>query len=216
MACSWCGGHGHNKTTCEAAPDWFKGSRPRKKSQCSYCHQTGHNVRTCSNIPEDKELLHIIEGNWRRKLRGFFDEALPGLGTGAIVVDTESQTTLMMKKAVAKPFISEYGALTWMCLYVSCQDLSMPEHHEGHYVWVPWRPRYVFRARPSNLGRFAAWQVISPASESAKEYFWSDFTNYKSDLAFKDHRFNPALMRQAMNEIDLCDYDAQIALKKTE
>lgn len=214
MACSWCGGHGHNKLTCETAPDWIKGSR--KKPQCSYCLQTGHNVRTCPSIPEDKELLHTIEANWRRELRGFFDEALPGLGTGAIVLDTSSQTTMMMKKAGVKPIISVYGALTWACLHIHCQDLALPPHCEANYVWVPWRPRHLFQARPSSLGRFAAWRVISPASESAKEYFWSEFTNYKSDLSFKKHGFNGELMRQAMNEIDFCDHDAQIVLRKTE
>lgn len=214
MACSWCGAHGHNKTTCKAAPNWIKSSR--KKPQCSYCHQTGHNVRTCPSVPGDKELLHTIEANWRRELRGHLDEVLPGLGTGAIILCIETQTTLMIEKAAGVPFISDWGALTWECLRIHYQSFALPPHCGANRVWMPWvLPRHVFRDRPSNP-RFTSWQVISPASESAKEYFWNDFTNYKTDLSFKRPGFDGKIMRQVMNEIDLLEHSTQITLKKTE
>lgn len=107
VACKYCYEEGHNRRGCPSRKsrvedlirrgecnnffvieqrDYDSAVSSRK---CSYCGKTDHNVRTCPHPTRDWEYLANADALWRSRLVKSYKEKYPGLGTGAIVSQTD-------------------------------------------------------------------------------------------------------------------------------
>lgn len=108
MTCKYCYEEGHNRRGCPSRKsrvedlirhgdcnnNFFvieqRGYDSAVSSRkCSYCDETGHNIRTCPHPTRDWEYLANADALWRSRLVKSYKEKYPGLGTGAIVSQTD-------------------------------------------------------------------------------------------------------------------------------